>query len=76
MTLHTDYAALIALASADELDGIKKQILDRVDELGGKPAFELLKVVADRRKGLAEGRRAVVAPEVWEPSGEEGRDGW
>jgi hypothetical protein len=76
MTLPSDFAALIALASADELDGIKAKILDRVDELGGKPAFELLKVVADRRKGLAEGRRAVVAPEVWEPDGEEGRDGW
>jgi hypothetical protein len=42
MTLPSDYAALIAIAQAHELDGIKKAILDRNEELGAVAAFELL----------------------------------
>jgi hypothetical protein len=64
MTLSHDYAALIAIAQAGELDGIKAQILDRVDEIGAAPAFELLKTLADRRKALAEERRRL--QELWD----------
>ena len=42
MTLSHDYAALIAIAQADELDGIKKAILDRNEDIGAVAAFELL----------------------------------
>jgi hypothetical protein len=84
MTLPSDYAALIALAQPGELDGIKKKILERVDELGGKPAFDLLKSLAARRIELADERRK--AAEQWEaarvagedeiaPAGEEDMDG-
>jgi hypothetical protein len=64
MTLPSDYAALIALAQAHELDGIKRQILDRNEELGAVAAFELLKALADRRKALAAERRRL--QELWD----------
>ena len=64
MTLSHDYAALIAITQADELDGIKKQILDRNEEIGAVAAFELLKALADRRKALAEERRKL--QELWD----------
>ena len=64
MTLSHDYAALIAIAQADELDAIKKQILDRNEEIGAVAAFELLKALADRRKALAEERRKL--QELWD----------
>jgi hypothetical protein len=64
MTLPSDYAALIAIAQADELDGIKRQILDRNEELGAVAAFELLKELATRRKALAEERRKL--QELWD----------
>jgi hypothetical protein len=64
MTLPSDYAALIAIAQANELDGIKKQILDRNEELGAVAAFELLKELATRRKALAEERRKL--QELWD----------
>jgi hypothetical protein len=82
MTLPSDYAALIALAQAHELDGIKKQILDRNEELGAVAAFELLKELATRRKALAEERRKL--QELWDATpaaadeiedGEEDADG-
>lgn len=57
MTLPSDYSALLAIAQAHELDGIKRQILDRNEELGAVAAFELLKALAERRKALAEERR-------------------
>ena len=76
MTLSHDYAALIAIAQADELDAIKKQILDRNEEIGAVAAFELLKALADRRKALAEERRrATVDPDFGFPDGEEDTDG-
>jgi hypothetical protein len=64
MTLPSDYAALVAIAQAHELDGIKKQILDRNEEIGAVAAFELLKQLADRRKALAEERRKLQA--LWD----------
>jgi hypothetical protein len=64
MTLPSDYAALIALAQAHELDAIKKQILDRNEDLGAVAAFELLKQLADRRKALAAERRKL--QELWD----------
>jgi len=64
MTLPSDYAALIALAQAHELDGIKKQILDRLDDLRMLEARELLIAVATRRKALAEERRKL--QELWD----------
>jgi ERCC4-type nuclease len=82
MTLPADYAALIAIAQADEMDGIKKQILDRNEELGAVAAFELLKELATRRKALAEERRKL--QELWDATpaaaeeiedGEEDADG-
>jgi hypothetical protein len=82
MTLPSDYAALIAIAQAHELDGIKKQILDRNEELGAVAAFELLKELATRRKALAEERRKL--QELWDATpaaveeiedGEEDADG-
>jgi hypothetical protein len=82
MTLPADYAALIAIAQAHELDGIKKQILDRNEELGAVAAFELLKELATRRKALAEERRKL--QELWDATpaaaeeledGEEDADG-
>jgi hypothetical protein len=57
MTLSHDYAALIVIAQAHELDGIKQQILDRNWDIGAVASFELLKSLADRRKALAEERR-------------------
>ena len=80
MTLSNDYAALITLAQADELDGIKKQILDRNEELGAVAAFELLKELATRRKALAEERRKLqelwdATPAAAEDGGEEDADG-
>jgi hypothetical protein len=70
MTLPSDYAALIAIAQAHELDGIKRQILDRNEEIGAVAAFELLKALADRRKALAAQRRlAVEDPDFGEPGG-------
>ena len=62
--LSHDYAALIAIAQADELDSIKKQILDRNEEIGAVAAFELLKALADRRRALAEERRKL--QELWD----------
>jgi hypothetical protein len=82
MTLPSDYAALIAIAQARELDGIKKAILDRNEELGAVAAFELLKELATRRKALAEERRRL--QELWDATpaaaeeiedGEEDADG-
>jgi len=82
MTLPSDYAALIALAQAHELDGIKRQILDRNEEIGAVAAFELLKQLADRRKALADERRKL--QELWDATpaaaeeiedGEEDADG-
>jgi len=82
MTLPADYAALIAIAQAHELDGIKRQILDRNEELGAVAAFELLKELAARRKALAEERRRL--QELWDATpaaaeeledGEEDADG-
>ena len=64
MTLSHDYAALLAIAQADELDGIKQQILDRNEEIGAVEAFELLKALADRRRALAEERRKL--QELWD----------
>lgn len=55
--LSSDFSALIAIAQADELHGIREQILDRIDELGGRTAFELLQQLAARRLALAEERR-------------------
>jgi hypothetical protein len=80
MTLPSDYAALIALAQAHELDGIKRQILDRNEELGAVAAFELLKQLAERRKALAEERRRLqelwdATPTAAEEDGEEATDG-
>ena len=82
MTLSTDYAALLAIAQADELDSIKKAILDRNEEIGAVAAFELLKALADRRKALAEERRklqelwdATPAAPDWLEDGEEDADG-
>ena len=82
MTLPSDYAALLAIAQADELDGIKKQILDRNEEIGAVEAFELLKELAARRKALADERRKL--QELWDATptavdeledGEEATDG-
>ena len=82
MTLSHDYAALIAIAQADELDGIKQQILDRNWDIGAVASFELLKSLADRRKVLAEERRKL--QELWDATpaapdgleeGEEDADG-
>ncbi len=82
MTLPHDYSALIAIAQAHELDGIKRQILDRNEELGAVAAFELLKELATRRKALAEERRRL--QELWDATpaaadeiedGEEDADG-
>jgi hypothetical protein len=80
MTLPSDFSALIALAQAHELDGIKKQILDRNEELGAVAAFELLKELATRRKALAEERRKLqelwdATPAAAEEDGEEDADG-
>ena len=76
MTLTHDYAALIALAHADELDGIYKQILDRNWDIGAVASFELLKSLAIRRKALAEERRrAVEDPDFGFPDGKEDADG-
>jgi hypothetical protein len=74
MTLPSDYAALIAIAQAHELDGIKKQILDRNEELGAVAAFELLKELAARRKALAEDRRKL--QELWDatPAEDDGKE--
>ena len=82
MTLSHDYAALLAIAQAGELDAIKKQILDRNEEIGAVASFELLKSLADRRKVLAEERRRL--QELWDATpaapdgledGEEDADG-
>jgi hypothetical protein len=82
MTLPADYAALVAIAQAHELDGIKRQILDRNEELGAVASFELLKELATRRKALAEERRKLQA--LWDATpaaaeeiedGEEDADG-
>jgi len=85
MTLPSDFSALIAIAQAHELDGIKRQILDRNEELGAVAAFELLKELATRRKALAEERRRLqelwdatpaAADEVGLEDGEEVASGW
>ena len=68
MNLSHDYAALIAIAQADELDAIKRQILDRNEEIGAVEAFELLKELAARRKALAEERRKL--QELWDATPE------
>jgi len=64
MTLPSDFSALIAIAQADELDGIRRQILDRLDDLRMLEARELLIAVAARRKALAEERRKL--QELWD----------
>jgi hypothetical protein len=70
MTLANDYAYLVAIANADELDAIKRQILDRNEEIGAVAAFGLLKAIADRRKALAAQRRlAVEDADFGEPGG-------
>lgn len=63
-SLSNDYAALIAIAQADELNSIKEEILDRNEEIGAVAAFELLRALADRRKALAEERRRL--QELWD----------
>ena len=82
MQLHADFSALIALAQAHELDGIKKAILDRNEEIGAVEAFELLKTLSERRKSLADERRKL--QELWDATpaaaeeledGEEATDG-
>jgi len=80
MTLPSDYAALIAIAQADELDGIKRQILDRLEEIGMAPGRNLLIALAARRRALAEERRKL--QELWDATpaaadgdGEEDADG-
>jgi len=80
MTLPSDYAALIAIAQAHELDGIHKQILDRNWDIGAVASFELLKSLAIRRRTLAEERRKL--QELWDATpaaadgdGEEDADG-
>ena len=76
MTLVSDYAALIAIAQAHELDGIKRQILDRIEEIGMAASRNLLVGLAERRKALAaERRRATIDPEFGFPEGEEATDG-
>jgi hypothetical protein len=80
MTLPSDYAALIAIAQAHELDGIKKQILDRNWDIGAVASFELLKELATRRKALAEERRKLqelwdATPAAADEDGEEDADG-
>ena len=76
MTLSHDYAALVDIAQADELDGIKAQILERNFEIGAVASFELLKALAIRRKVLAEERRrAVEDPDFGFPDGKEATDG-
>ncbi len=76
MTLPSDYAALIALAQAHELDGIKRQILDRIEEIGMAASRNLLIGLAERRKALAaERRRATIDPDFGFPEGEEATDG-
>jgi len=83
MTLPADFSALIAIAQAHELDAIKRQILDRVDEIGMAASRNLLIELATRRKALAEERRKL--QELWDATpaaaddleeGEEDRDGW
>lgn len=77
MTLPSDFSALIALAPAHELDGIKAQILDRNYEIGAVASFTLLKELAARRKALAEERRrATIDPDFGFPEGEEAASGW
>jgi hypothetical protein len=81
MTLPSDFSALIAIAQAHELDGIRRQILDRLDDLRMLQARELLIAVATRRKALAEERRKL--QELWDATpaadgiedGEEDADG-
>ena len=80
MTIPSDYAALIALAQAHELDAIKAQILDRNWDIGAVASFELLKQLAIRRKALAEERRKLqelwdATPAAAEEDGEEDADG-
>ena len=83
MTLPSDFSALIALSPADELDGIKAQILSRVDEIGMAASRNLLIELATRRKALAEERRRL--QELWDATpaaadgledGEEAASGW
>jgi len=75
MTLPTDFSALIALSPADELDGIKAQILSRVDEIGMAASRNLLIELAIRRKALAEERRrATIDPDFGFPDREDGTD--
>jgi hypothetical protein len=72
MAIASDYAALIALAQADELDGIKRQILDRLEEIGMAPGRNLLIALAARRRELAaDRRRAMEDPDFGSPDGEE-----
>jgi hypothetical protein len=69
MTLPSDYAALIAIAQAHELDAIKRQILDRIEEIGMAASRNLLIGLAARRKVLAEERRrAVEDPDFGDPN--------
>ena len=81
--LLSDFSALIALSPADELDGIKAQILARVDEIGMAASRNLLIQLATRRKALAEERRRL--QELWDATpaavdgledGEEAASGW
>ena len=72
MTLPSDYTALIALAPADELDGIKAQILARIGELGSVTSKNLLVELAARRRVLAAyRRRAMEDPDFGLADGEE-----
>jgi hypothetical protein len=80
MNLPHDYAALIAIAQAHELEGIHKQILDRNWDIGAVASFELLKSLAARRKALAEERRKLqelwdATPAAAEEDGQEDADG-
>jgi len=80
MTLPSDFSALIAIAQAHELDGIKAQILSRVDEIGMAASRNLLIELATRRKALAEERRKLqelwdATPAAADEDGEEDADG-
>lgn len=86
MTLTTDYAVLITIAKADELHGIREQILDRLAEIGMAPGHRLLCSITARQKELAaENDRlqrawdAEIAADRDEPypeTTEESQDGW
>jgi len=58
MTLPADYAALISLAQAHELDAIKRQILDRNEELGSGRGFRAAEGTGEKAEGVGGGAAA------------------